>query len=294
MSKFSSGLWCWAVLKGASMKFCKFLVIFFLFSLTVHAATATFVKSDSTTQGNWAGVYGNDGRQFAQFNAAMPAYGSFLFSNILLYTWNAATTDPRALNTGAGRQATCWYNNPAMNLDVNLTDGNAHQVSLYFLDWDSASRAETVQVKDAVTGTVLDTRAISSFQNGVYESWSITGHVTFTFTRTAGANAVASGIFFDTPSAPSSGGGTTTTTPLSVSLGVVNTGGAVTGANFYRSTTSGTGYVKIGSVAAPNSLGTYVFTDTNVQHNSTYYYTVTFISAQGESGYGPQFPVQIN
>ena len=87
---------------------------------------------------------------------------------------------------------------------MNLADGQSHDLELYFLDWDSDSRAEQVQVTDYVTGAVLSTQTVSSFHSGVYLDYLVggTGHIVITITRTAGANAVLSGLFLD----PATGG----------------------------------------------------------------------------------------
>ena len=90
-------------------------------------------------------------------------------------------------------------------MDVNLTDGQTHNLELYLLDWDSNSRVEQVQVSDATTGAVLDTQSVSSFHSGVYLDYAVSGHVSISFTTQAGANAVLSGLFF--------GGATSTTVP---------------------------------------------------------------------------------
>lgn len=53
---------------------------------------------------------------------------------------------------------------------------------------------------NASTNAVLDSRAMSNYQNGVYMVWSIKGHVKFRLTNTAkgvSTNAVLSGMFFD-------------------------------------------------------------------------------------------------
>ncbi len=42
-------------------------------------------------------------------------------------------------------------------IDVNLTDGLAHQVALYRVDWDGWGRSLRAEVVDAATGAVLDT-----------------------------------------------------------------------------------------------------------------------------------------
>jgi hypothetical protein len=101
------------------------------------------------------------------------------------------------------RIAGTWYTNgvSSFTIDVNLTDGNSHQVALYALDWDSSSRAETIKVLDAGTGAVLDTRVLGagSVHNGEYLVWNIKGHVEFEVDYNGGYNAVISGIFFGGP-----------------------------------------------------------------------------------------------
>ncbi len=115
------------------------------------------------------------------------------------YTWAATTTDPRALQTAGGtsRIAACWYSYTSFTVDVNLTDGQTHDLELYFVDWDTTKRSESVTLSNAVTGTVLSTETVSSFNSGVYLKWAVSGNVLITFTTLSGVNAVLSGLFFD-------------------------------------------------------------------------------------------------
>jgi hypothetical protein len=85
-----------------------------------------------------------------------------------------------------------------MTFDVNLTDGRSHKVALYSLDWDGGgARQQRFEVLDAATGSVLDSRVLSSFAGGVYEAWTLSGHVQIRVTNlNPAANAVVSGIFF--------------------------------------------------------------------------------------------------
>ena len=85
-------------------------------------------------------------------------------------------------------------------MDVNLTDGQAHDVALYAVDWDNQGRSEQIQIASAATGAVLDTETLSSFSGGVYLQWELSGNVVITFKTLAGPNAVLSGLFFDPPS----------------------------------------------------------------------------------------------
>ena len=103
---------------------------------------------------------------------------------------------PALSNPAGGRIAACWYSAGSFSVGVNLTDGQTHQVSLYFLDWDKAGRSETVGVYDTATGALLDSRTVSSFSGGEYLVWDVSGNVTFKITKVAGVNAVLSGIFF--------------------------------------------------------------------------------------------------
>ncbi|WP_165219147.1 dockerin type I domain-containing protein [Aquisphaera insulae] len=165
------------------------------------AATASFSSSNTTVQGNWQGNYGDNGYSIPGGSTSLPSYATVSPFNALLYTWASSTTDTRALtnpgSTTGTRMASTWYNIGTFGLDVKITDGKSHPVSLYLLDWDSRGRAEQIQVIDATTGTVLDTRSASSFKGGTYMTWNISGHVNFLITATAGGNGVVGGIFFD-------------------------------------------------------------------------------------------------
>jgi hypothetical protein len=158
--------------------------------------TVVFLGKDTTTAGSWKGKYGQDGYLIANDGNSPPAYAPVTFTGATAFTW-LITQDPRALQqaAGAARIASTYYAASVFTMDVNAT-GGAHKVALYFLDWDGSGRAETVSVIDAATQQVLNTQSISSFQQGAYLSWNITGHVLIRIQRTAGPNAAASGIFF--------------------------------------------------------------------------------------------------
>ena len=64
--------------------------------------------------------------------------------------WSSA-----ALQKAAGPDwlASTWYATTSFTIDVQITDGNTHQVGLYCLDWDGG-RAEVIDVLDGVSGAV--------------------------------------------------------------------------------------------------------------------------------------------
>lgn len=168
--------------------------------LTGSGAPVVFQKTDNKTQGAWTGVYGGDGALIASDLSNPPAYATVSITGDKTYTWASATSDVRALQTSAesaSRIASTYYSSSDFDINVNLTDGNTHRIALYLLDWDSTARSETVTILDAHSDAVLDTESFAGFHGGEYVSWEISGDVTIRVTKTGGANAVVSGIFFD-------------------------------------------------------------------------------------------------
>ncbi len=169
------------------------------------STTAPLLRDDSTTSGNWIGAYGTQGYDILAGASSLPSYATITPSGASSYTWSTTSTDSRALQTpgSSNRVAACWYSTTSFSVDVNLTDGQQHLLSIYALDFDSLGRSEQVQILSATTGAVLDTETISSFSGGVYLQWQVSGNVVIQFTRESGPNALVNGIFLD--SSPAAG-----------------------------------------------------------------------------------------
>jgi len=164
------------------------------------AAQVAFVKTDTTTKGNWKGIYGAQGYSIQADATSLPSYATFSVSTANVYTWAGSTGDTRGLQKAASstdRIAACWYSGASFTASLNLSDGQEHQVAFYAVDWDWLSRAEKVEVFDAVSGSLLDTRTLSGFSGGAYLVWKMKGNVRIRFTCTGPYNAVLSGVFID-------------------------------------------------------------------------------------------------
>ena len=173
-------------------------------------ARCLFLGEDTSTQGNWIGVYGADGYNVIHNTTSYPSYVIVTPANEILDYWTLSTIDVRALQDappGTGRLAAGWYSNSNFTVDFNFTDGNAHKLSIYFLDWDSTTRRQTVVVSDANTGAVLNSQNMnSSYHNGVWLSWTVQGHIKIVVTKTGPNSAGLSGLFFDSFPTPPTGG----------------------------------------------------------------------------------------
>ncbi len=165
------------------------------------SSTAAFLKTDVATAGAWKSVYGADGYNILGDTANYPSYVSATSSGNFGWTWVGSTTDARALQKASSttdRIASCWYSSGTFTVDLRFNDTNTHQVALYMLDWDGANvRSERIDILDANTNTVLDTRTLSAFSGGQYWVWNFSGHVVVRITNVSPvSNAVLSGMFF--------------------------------------------------------------------------------------------------
>jgi hypothetical protein len=169
-------------------------------------AMAVFHGYDWSAQGSWPGLYGSDGQVIINYVTNVPGYAVASLTGAGSYTWASSTSDPRALLEPASqaRFAAVWYTSSSEALDLNLLDGGPHRISLYCVDWANQGSAQTIQVLDAVSGTVLDSQRLTNFSKGVYLSWRVVGHVQFKIvSNSALAPASVMGMFFDPPlSAP--------------------------------------------------------------------------------------------
>ncbi|MCU1337785.1 MAG: alkaline serine protease [Bryobacterales bacterium] len=172
--------------------------------------TASFVKTDATTQGTWKGVYGAHGYNVIDDTVSYPAYVTVAPAGQSDYIWAGSTSDVRALQKAlaSDRIAATWYTSGSFTVDLNFNDGAQHQLAVFCLDFDSAgARTQTISILDGVTNAVLNSQNVNSFQNGKYLVWNLTGHVLLRVTNTGSLNATISGLFFD----PASSGSTAAT-----------------------------------------------------------------------------------
>ena len=162
---------------------------------------ATFVQSDNVTIGNWKGLYGAKGG-LAPFGVfALPTNCQINANYNYPFTWANPSTDPRALQkeNGSQRFATCWQyeTNGVMSFYLRFKDATTNRVSFYFVDFNNQGIQQKVEFFDYSSGKFLSGTTLSNFQNGVYLTWNLQGHVTMRITKVAGPSVMLSGIFFD-------------------------------------------------------------------------------------------------
>lgn len=158
-----------------------------------------YVGNDSNTKGNWRGIYGGEGYNIPGKSTSYPAYAQVSASGKSDWVWNDPTGDTRGLlyPDGSSRLGSCWYSGGTFDVNINITDGRTHRVSIYVCDWDYAGRSQSLQLIDPSNGSVLQSYTISRFQGGNYMTWDVKGRVTLRFTKGSGPNSIVNGLFFD-------------------------------------------------------------------------------------------------
>jgi hypothetical protein len=165
--------------------------------------TPSGVQSDAP-QGCWVGSYGHEGYDLAGWDGTSDVsdlssdtfYGPSL--SVLQgsrWVWASSTEDPRALESPdqSTRDAATYYDSNEIKLRLSFARAYTGNLHLYAVDWDSLGRRETITVGGHTASLSSD------FSQGAWVTLPISvaagGSVPIVVLRTAGANAVLSGVF---------------------------------------------------------------------------------------------------
>ncbi len=167
-----------------------------------EAGTPPSTTGQELSEGGWVGSFGSAGYDLAGWDGANGDVSYIPHDTVTLvqgsrYQWAQNTTDVRALSEPGQltRNAAAYYDPNQVQVRLSFEKAFTGNLHLYALDWDSTARRETISVNGQTTD--LST----SFNLGTWVSFPIEvaagGTVTITVDRTAGANAVLSGMFLD-------------------------------------------------------------------------------------------------
>ncbi len=150
--------------------------------------------------GSWVRAFGSAGYDLAGWDGPTGDVSYMPNASVSLvqgsrYQWAVGTTDGRGLQEPEEltRNAAAYYDPNQIQVKLNFTAAYSGNLHLYAVDWDNLGRRETISVNGQLA--VLS----SSFAKGAWVSFPISvaagGTVTITVDRTAGPNALLSGIF---------------------------------------------------------------------------------------------------
>ena len=155
-------------------------------------------------QGDWVGAYGAAGHLLAAWNGTsdlvlMPNVQAVLEQGAR-FRWSALTGEVRALEDPAQsqRRAATYFDATEVRLRLNFAAAYTGTLHIYVLDWDNNDRRQTITVSGG-GATPQVTAITTNFREGAWIHVPISvqagGSVIVRATRTAGANAVLSGVF---------------------------------------------------------------------------------------------------
>jgi hypothetical protein len=165
------------------------------------AGPAPTIAPSSDPQGGWVGYEGSAGYDLAAWNGTNDLVSLPDASVDLLqggrYVWAPETSDVRALQSPSGpeREAATYYDPSEIQLQMHFSAAYQGHLDIYAVDWDSTARRETITV-DGETAELA-----SDFEQGAWVSFPLNVSagetVAIVVDRTAGANAVLSGMFLE-------------------------------------------------------------------------------------------------
>jgi hypothetical protein len=168
------------------------------------SGTVAFTGYDDSTKGNWKTRYGAKGHILVGEDQQIPSFATVTYLNGADHIWSTTTNDIQALqkSVDTGRIASVRSAGTHEIIDINFTDNKEHEVSLYCLDWDRKGRWLVVDVIDANTRKLLDSRNLTGFEQGRYINYRIKGRVQLRLTNVwterykLSPDAGFSGLFF--------------------------------------------------------------------------------------------------
>lgn len=178
---------------------------------------ARLVKQDSTTSGNWGGVYGRDGHILCGYlpggkdKLELPSYvDSVDFFRAFPKSgrpdstvWESNSSSQTALapylQNGGNRIAACISNTDnTMSLAIKMNDRKRHRIALYFADWKNQGSRQAVEILDGETMRLLaPVSMVRNHSKGLYLVFECDRSVKFRFDKIRGPMVTLSGVFFD-------------------------------------------------------------------------------------------------
>jgi len=183
---------------------------------------AQFIKHDTTTSGNWGGIYGKDGYILCNYKGegldkqTLPSYvtsvdyfRAFPKNGLPDPTlWASGVLDNRALAGDPGnpfpRNATGYSNtDQTMSVTINIDGTRGYQIALYFVDWEKRGSRQVVEMFDAATlNLIAPVQIVNNYSGGRYLVYAYNKSVKFRIDKVRGEIVSLSGIFFDPKKIP--------------------------------------------------------------------------------------------
>lgn len=178
-------------------------------------AYETIPAQDSTTGGNWRGIYGNRGHILCNYDGdgrhrtQLPDFiTSVVFAkngDRCLHTGTADTRAPESdrpdetvRNIGTAFTLDPAPCNQTMTIDIESRDATPYRIALYFIDWERDERRSAVEVFDLKNKELLmPVQIVDRYGEGKYVIVEADRSVRLRIDQIRGTNASLGALFFD-------------------------------------------------------------------------------------------------
>ncbi len=169
----------------------------------VIPAIVRFEGGDGRRGGRWHGKYGETGVWIPGLSTGQETKHGFAvqIQRGNPFVWAQEVQDPRVLqhptSPEAPRTASCWFDQDTLIVHVSPARDVPYRLTFYVLDYDRNGRAVNITLSNGFKP--LDSRdaRVKETGRGVYLTWTVRGPVIAELRKTAGFNAVLSGVFVD-------------------------------------------------------------------------------------------------
>lgn len=160
---------------------------------------ATFLGTDTTTQGTWVGTYGANGyivsTPTSSGSASLPSGWTWGITGNSFFTYSSyqvAAAEPEKPGGGGGFLDTWYANSPGtMAITITQVGITPYHLEFYLAEGDPTpnDRSQTLTFEDANSNVLDGPRSFSSFGSGVWAKYFITGSIKIIITPTAPINS---------------------------------------------------------------------------------------------------------
>ena len=163
----------------------------------VTGGTCTHTGDDTTTQGNWIGLYGTDGYDVAGQTSSIPGYLNYFgIQYYALYVGPSGSNPNLQVPGGGSYTISEWYGSGTGGANIFDFDlSHASKIGLYQYDNSLTGRENTITVYiDGAVAFTFNEASIGA--SPCYSQFSMTGRVQVVVTALSGYSMV-NGVFWD-------------------------------------------------------------------------------------------------
>jgi hypothetical protein len=172
-------------------------------------SSADFLRTDTSTKGSWAGVYGQEGfillqyfygrdLQFIPDYVYKVTYGNM--KGHQFSSWNSSTVSSLNPNPISSQKKYLGglETESTDSIELYVNDKQRRQLALYFCDFDKKHRKQDIEILDLSGNSIVPQKQLANFEKGEWLLYNFSGNIRIRMTnQNKQTTAVISALLFD-------------------------------------------------------------------------------------------------